>query len=219
MFIGAGILLVGILVGVLISNTGKSSAYPWHGGMMYDDNENRGAQEGYYGGGPGMMMDGDERGMGTMHGSMFAQNEQEFIEHMVPHHEEAIETAKEVLERGGTSQAMVDLANGIITSQTEEVAFMKESYEEWFGTPYADMGTYEPMMRELAEYSGVTLDRVFLHDMTMHHMGAIMMARSVQPNLEHDSMKELTNNIIVNQSKEIETMQQIFSDLKDSSEE
>ena len=219
MYIGAGILLVGILAGVLIANTGTSSAYPWHGGMMYDDDERRGAEDGYYAGGPGMMMDGDERGMGMMHGNMFARNEQEFIEHMVPHHEEAIETAKEVLERGGTTQAMVDLANGIITSQTAEVAFMKASYEEWFGKPYADTGIYEPMMRELEAFSGVTLDRVFLHDMTMHHMGAIMMARSVQPYLEHDSMKELTNNIIVNQSKEIETMQQIFSDLKDDSEE
>lgn len=219
MFIGAGILLVGILVGVLITNTGKSSVYPWQGGMMYDNGGISREKGEYYGGGPGMMMGTGQSGAGMMHGSMFAANEQEFIEHMVPHHEEAIETAKEVLERGGTSQAMIDLVNNIITSQTAEVAFMKERYEEWFGKPYADTDVYEPMMRELAEYSGVTLDRVFLHDMTMHHMGAIMMARSVQPYLEHDSMKELTSNIIVNQSKEIETMQQIFSDLKDNNEE
>lgn len=219
MFIGAGILLVGILVGVLITSIGKTTAYPWHAGMMYTDDGISGEKGEYYGGGPGMMMGAGQSGAGMMHGSMFARNEQEFIEHMVPHHEEAIETAREVLERGGTSQAMVDLANGIITSQTAEVEFMKSSYEEWFGKPYEDTGVYEPMMRELAEYSGVTLDRVFLHDMTMHHMGAIMMARSVQPYLEHDSMKELTSNIIVNQSKEIETMQQIFTELKDGTEE
>lgn len=211
MFIGAGLLLVGVVVGALLV---KPEYYPGHGGMMmYDDDEYGETGEGYRG---GMMYDTDERsGMGMMHGSMFAASEEEFIEHMIPHHEEAIATAKEVLERGATTEGMIELLNNIVTSQTAEVAFMKESYEEWFGKPYADTGVYEPMMRELESYSGATLDMVFLHDMTMHHMGAIMMSRSVQPYLEHDSMKELTKNIITNQSREIETMQQLFAELQD----
>ena len=154
-----------------------------------------------------------------MHGGMMIESERVFIEEMVPHHEEAIATAQEVLERGGTTPGMVELANNIISSQTEEVALMKESYEEWFGEPYAATGEYEPMMRELEPYSGVALDRIFLHDMTMHHMGAIMMSRSVQPYLEHEVMEELTSSIIVNQSREIETMQRLYAELPDENVE
>ena len=61
------------------------------------------------------------------------------------------------------------------------------------------------------------LDRIFLHDMTMHHMGAIMMSRSVQPYIEHDVLRELTSNIIVNQSREIDTMQRLFVKLDTNS--
>lgn len=208
MIISASILLIGVVAGVLIANP---SVYLWRGGMMHNENHySGGVQE------TNTTLKGNReaQGMGMMHDNMFITSERQFIEHMVPHHEEAIATAREVLEHGGTSQGMVDLANNIITSQTAEVALMKESYAEWFDESYQDTGEYEPMMRDLTPYDGVTLDRIFLHDMTMHHMGAIMMSRSVQSYLEHDVMRELTNNIIVNQSREIETMQQLYTQLR-----
>lgn len=152
-------------------------------------------------------------GMGMMSEDMFVTSEREFIEHMIPHHEEAIATAQEVLERGGTTPGMVELANAIITSQTAEVALMKQSCEDWYGESYTATGEYEPMMRALASYSGAELDRIFLHDMIMHHMGAIMMARSVRPHVEHDVMRELTDDIIVNQSREIQTMRRLANDI------
>lgn len=152
--------------------------------------------------------------MGMMHGeAMLVTSERAFIEHMVPHHQEAIDTAKEVLERGGSTPEMVLLAETIISSQTAEVADMKAWYEAWYGETYEDNGEYEPMMRDLAPYSGAELDAIFLHDMTMHHMGAIMMARSVEPYIEHEEVQDLTDAIIVNQSAEIRTMQEIFAEL------
>jgi len=50
--------------------------------------------------------------------------------------------------------------------------------------------------------------------MTMHHMGAIMMARSLRPHLEHDVMDELTRNIITNQSREIREMRELSSQIQ-----
>jgi uncharacterized protein (DUF305 family) len=154
-------------------------------------------------------------GMGGMmqNNPMAVTSEKEFIEQMIPHHEEAITTAREVLLRGATNQGMVDLLNNIITTQTAEVKLMEESYSEWFGKEYEMYGEYTPMMRNLSPYEKEQLDKVFLHDMTMHHMGAIMMARSLQPHLEHETMRELTRNIVVNQSEEIKIMQQLFGDL------
>tara|TARA_B100000508_G_scaffold60333_1_gene47171 strand:- start:207228 stop:208169 length:942 start_codon:yes stop_codon:yes gene_type:complete len=143
-------------------------------------------------------------------------NEREFLEHMIPHHEEAISTAQEVLERGGTVERMVSLSKNIISTQTKEVAQMKENYQTWYGEEYVDQGVYMPMMRELESLSGEPLDRIFLHDMTMHHMGAIMMAQTVLPVAKYEEIMTLANAIIVNQSEEINLMRDIYREISSS---
>ncbi len=70
------------------------------------------------------------------------------------------------------------------------------------------------MMRELENLSGAELDRVFLEDMVMHHMGAIMMARSVRPYIEHEEVKVLADAIEETQSDEITLMQQMLEVLE-----
>jgi uncharacterized protein (DUF305 family) len=54
---------------------------------------------------------------------------------------------------------------------------------------------------------------MFLEDMIGHHMGAIMMARSVQPYIEHDEITELTEAIVSSQSAEIAQMRQMLQGL------
>ncbi|HMA78175.1 MAG TPA: DUF305 domain-containing protein [Candidatus Paceibacterota bacterium] len=156
------------------------------------------------------MMD-DAAGHMAMMQQMFVTSERAFIEQMIPHHEEAIATAQEVLERGGTTDEIRALMNDIVTAQTAEVAEMKEWYKEWFGEPFVATNTYEPMMRDLSALSGAALDQAFLEDMIPHHMGAIMLARSVQPHIEHNEMRELTENIVRTQSAEIVAMQEMLA--------
>lgn len=140
-------------------------------------------------------------------------SEREFIEHMIPHHEEAIRTAQEVLDRGATTEGMISLAENIIRTQKEEVDLMRTKYEEWHGVTYEDTGVYVPMMRDLSSLSGKDLDAAFLHDMTMHHMGAIMMAQTVLPIAEHEEIETLANAIIVNQSAEIQVMRELYREI------
>ncbi|MEK7639044.1 MAG: DUF305 domain-containing protein [Patescibacteria group bacterium] len=149
--------------------------------------------------------DGDFRGMHGMFG-MMVTSEKAFLEEMIPHHQEAVDTAKEVIARGGTTPEIMTLAQNIVSTQEKEIADMKQWYQSWYGTPYQDTGTYQPMMRELETLSGSELDKAFLNDMIMHHMGAIMMARSVFPFIEHNEMEALTEAIIKTQSEEIEQM-------------
>lgn len=144
---------------------------------------------------------------------MIVSSEREFIEGMIPHHQEAVDTAKEVIARGGTTPEIKTLVENIVVAQEKEIADMKQWYEAWYGTPYQDKGTYQPMMRELASLSGAELDKAFLTDMIMHHMGAIMMARSVQSFIEHDEMAELTQAIVATQSAEIVQMRQFLQSL------
>lgn len=156
-------------------------------------------------------------GMGMMggmdHSMMMVTSEKEFITEMIPHHQEAVDTAKEVLARGATTPEIKALVEGIITSQEKEIADMKAWYEAWYGTPFKPSGNYQPMMRDLSKLSGAELDTVFLEDMIMHHMGAIMMARSVQGKIEHKEVEDLSKAIIETQSEEIQLMRQLLAQL------
>lgn len=165
-----------------------------------------------------MMRNNNEMGMGGMNGmnhmmDMVVESEREFIEGMIPHHQEAVDTAKEVIARGGTTPEIKQLVEGIVVAQEAEIAVMKEWYQVWYGESYSDSGEYMPMMRDLSQLSDRELDRTFLEDMVMHHMGAIMMARSVQPYIEHQEIETLTEAIVRTQSEEIQLMRQLLGGL------
>jgi uncharacterized protein (DUF305 family) len=144
---------------------------------------------------------------------MMVTSERAFIEGMIPHHQEAVKTASEVLSRGGSTPAVRELATNIVKAQEREIEDMKQWYETWYGVPYEDRGTYMNMMRPLDALSGAELDRAFLEDMIPHHMGAIMMAKSVTPYLERAELRTLTEAIIATQAEEITTMRELQQDL------
>jgi uncharacterized protein (DUF305 family) len=151
---------------------------------------------------------------GIDHSMMMVKSEREFLEGMIPHHQEAVDTAKEVLARGGSTPEMRKLAEEIIVAQEKEITMMKEWYLAWYGEAYvADPADYKPMMRDLSSLSGAALDKVFLEDMIMHHMGAVMMAQSVQPYIEHKEMTDLTKAIVETQTEEIQLMRKMLSEL------
>lgn len=157
---------------------------------------------------------GNQMGSGSGMGHMMVTSERDFLENMIPHHQEAVDTAKEVIERGGNTPEVKTLVENIVRAQEKEIADMKQWYEAWYGTPYVDKGKYQPMMRELSSLSGKELDKAFLSDMIMHHMGAIMMARSVTSYVEHVELKQLTGSIIETQSEEIALMRRLLTEIK-----
>ncbi|HEY0964311.1 MAG TPA: DUF305 domain-containing protein [Candidatus Paceibacterota bacterium] len=152
----------------------------------------------------------NDAGMHGMHGMNTNMSEKEFIESMIPHHQEAVDTAKQVLARGATTPEIKTLVEGIITAQEKEIADMQRWYKEWYGVDYKNAETYQPMMQDLSILSGEELDRVFLQDMIMHHMGALMMAQHVAVNIQHEEMQALAENIAETQSAEIITMRMIL---------
>lgn len=173
-----------------------------------------------------MMHESDERGgievertpMGEMggmdHSMMMVSSERDFLEGMIPHHQEAVDTAKEVIERGGSTPEIKALAEAIVVAQEKEIAEMKAWYQAWYGVAYEPKaGDYTPMMRELANLTGAALDKRFLEDMIMHHMGATMMARSVQPYIEHPEITNLAVAIQATQTAEIELMRDLLRKL------
>lgn len=153
-------------------------------------------------------------GMAGGMGMMMVSSEKEFLTEMIPHHQEAVDTAKQVLARGATTPEIKTLLENIVKAQEKEIADMKSWYQAWYGATYQPSGNYKPMMRDLSRLNGKDLDKVFLEDMVMHHMGAIMMAHSVQGYIEHDEVRTLTNTIITTQSDEIVQMRKIRAGLE-----
>ncbi len=187
--------------------------------MMSRNYEDHGTMMGTHRMPDGSLMSNDgDMGMGQMNGMdhmmvMMVSSEREFIEEMIPHHQEAVDTAKEVIARGGTTPVIKQLVENIVVAQECEIADMKQWYRDWYGVDYAVNGEYMPMMRDLSQLSGETLDRTFLEDMIMHHMGAIMMAQSVQPYIEHSEIETLTRAIVTTQSAEIQQMRAMLRGL------
>lgn len=64
----------------------------------------------------------------------------------------------------------------------------------------------EGMMAALDGKSGDAFDEAFLTEMTMHHQGAVQMAQLALKNAKHQEIKDMAQNIITAQNKEINEM-------------
>jgi len=144
--------------------------------------------------------------------TMTVASEQEFIQAMIPHHTEAVEAARIVLSRGGTTPAVRELATAIIAAQTAEIVQLKAWHEDWYDTPAPDV-PYMPMLRAVRTLSGVELDRAFLSDMIPHHEGAITMVESVRPFITHAEIATLADAIVATQAEEITLMRELLATL------
>jgi uncharacterized protein (DUF305 family) len=131
---------------------------------------------------------------------------------MIPHHEEAIESAR-ALQAGTDRSESRAFAQSIIDTQTREVNQMRAWLAAWY--PGRDTTVdYTPMMRDLTGQRGDALDRAFLQDMIPHHMAAVMMSQQVLTrNLAvHPELEPFARNIRDTQRAEIMQMHGWLSD-------
>ncbi|ADI15198.1 DUF305 domain-containing protein [Truepera radiovictrix] len=133
-------------------------------------------------------------------------SEEAFIAHMIPHHQEAVESAQAVLATTERPEVR-ELAQNVIATQTEEIVLLQGWLEAWY--PDATAAVYEPMMPDPRGLSPDEADRAFLEGMIVHHGGAIEMAQAY---LDGDFEKRgevvaLAERIIAAQRAEITQMQ------------
>ena len=192
-------LLIGGIGGYMIADKDDYGMKGMDHSMMMSDDSNEERNN--------MAMDGM---MGMDHSAMMVSSEREFVAGMIPHHQEAVDTANEVLARGGSTPEIRTLAEEIVTAQETEIAMLKEWHLAWYGEAYVEGNTYLPMMRDLSQLAGTDLDKRFLEDMIPHHMGAIMMAQSVRPHIEHQEVTDMADAIMKTQTAEIELMRDLL---------
>lgn len=163
------------------------------------------------GAGRGVMPMGSGMSGGMMGHSMDIRNDADFLMGMIPHHQEAVDTATYAITKTQDAEIKVFL-QGIIDSQTQEIAQMKKWHLEWYGKEYVADQRYSAMMPNLKTLPDNQVIPAFLHGMIMHHMGAIEMARAILPITERPEITTLAQGIIRVQTEEIGRMVEWLSE-------
>jgi uncharacterized protein (DUF305 family) len=148
------------------------------------------------------------------------QFDRAFIDAMVPHHETAIEMAREAKAAGLTQPDLIEIADAVIATQQDEIDQMLAWREQWFGS--GEPGSEEEALDVLGlsaaeagmEHTGMDLstaddvDQEFAEMMIDHHEGAITISRLADERAEHEEVKELAGEIIAAQQREIDVMKE-----------
>jgi uncharacterized protein (DUF305 family) len=141
-----------------------------------------------------------------------------FIDAMVPHHESAIAMANAAKEAGLSQPELIEVADAILATQQLEINQMKDWRGEWFGSRTIDpdgaaaLGLSESEMGMDMEHDvgvledSTNIDTDFAQMMITHHQGAITMAKLAADKAEHEELKDLAEEIIEAQEREIEVM-------------
>jgi uncharacterized protein (DUF305 family) len=134
-----------------------------------------------------------------------------FIDAMVPHHQGAIAMA-EVALKNAEHEEIKELSRNIISSQQAEIEELKSIKQEEFGTSNVPMEMSQEQMRGMGMTDPQNLakrepfDKAFIDAMIPHHQSAIEMAQIAREKSEIPEIKELAEDIVSAQQKEIEQL-------------
>ncbi len=113
------------------------------------------------------------------------ESDQQFIRHMVTHHQQGIELAGLAVIRARDPHLRA-LARLMVASQAGENQIFQAWWSSWFDVPMAICSAEEravmpgflsaPQIEQLKDAPDDVFDRQFIEDMTYHHAGAVKMA-------------------------------------------
>jgi uncharacterized protein (DUF305 family) len=137
-------------------------------------------------------------------------SESDFVLGMIPHHQEAVDVARVVLERGERAEVRA-LAETIVATQADEIAVLESWRAAWY--PMATAPAYVPMMQPLDGLDPDAVDRTFASDMIHHHAMAIGMAEAVLAlDGVRPEVRALADDVIRVQTEEIATLRGWIAD-------
>ncbi|AFZ14164.1 protein of unknown function DUF305 [Crinalium epipsammum PCC 9333] len=156
-------------------------------------------------------------------GSADANYDLRFIDAMTPHHQGAVEMAKEAQQKSQRPE-IKKLASEIINAQNKEIGQLKQWRLAWYpkaGTqlvayggagkstvPMSDEQKQSMMMSQDLGAADAEFDLRFINAMIPHHEGAITMANDALAKSKQTEIKKLSQNIVASQQKEIDQMKQ-----------
>ena len=147
----------------------------------------------------------------------------DFLKGMIPHHEAAIKMSESYLNYGGEVSDLQTLAQDIITAQKKELGQMNDlikKYEEEgkknqdkedaYLAKYSEMFSDDSMSHHINPSGVDNIDQAFAEGMIMHHQMAVDMAKDILDYTDEEEVKQLAQEIIDVQEKEIEQMQKLI---------
>ncbi|RCJ16287.1 DUF305 domain-containing protein [Nostoc sp. ATCC 53789] len=169
--------------------------------------------------GGGMM----NHSMGMDLGPADANFDLRFIDAMIPHHQGAVEMAKEAQVKSKRPE-IKKLADNIIKSQNQEITQMKQWRQAWYPKAGDKPMAYNSQMSHMMEMSSdqmktmmmsqdlgaadAEFDLRFINAMIPHHEGAVTMAQDALSKSKRPEIKKLAQEIVKAQEIEIKEMQQ-----------
>ncbi|MBM2618367.1 DUF305 domain-containing protein [Actinoplanes sp. LDG1-06] len=149
-------------------------------------------------------------------GSTYNGIDTAFVQMMIVHHEQAIAMANLAPGRAANTR-LKGLADRIAAAQPFEINFLKAWLKDR-GLPENDPGhdhstmpgmQSEADMGALAAAKGAAFDTRFATMMTAHHTGALQMAGDVIKGGEDEKLREVANEMAVEQGSEIRRLAQV----------
>lgn len=155
----------------------------------------------------------------------------EYVANMIVHHEQAVEMSEILLAKDDVEAEVATLAEEIQEAQAPEIAQMESWLADWGYGPDSDdslhhgehddhsAAGHEGMLaaeeiEELIDASGPEASRLFLQQMIVHHQGAVLMAEEHLENGHHPEALALSEDVVAEQSAEIEEMQELLDQLQ-----
>jgi uncharacterized protein (DUF305 family) len=134
-----------------------------------------------------------------------------FAAAMIPHHESAVQMAA-IASGRAESDFVKELASNITETQTDEIALLRAQDAELAkaGVRPGKLAVDEHMMGMDGEPSTLQkadpFDAAFIKMMIPHHEGAVEMAQEELDKGKDPELRELANNIVDTQQREIDQM-------------
>ena len=144
------------------------------------------------------------------------RSDAEFLDKMVPHHEDAVVMVDEVLARGEDDEVR-RIAERMKQDQLAEVEGMRALREELTGSSAPARKTAkDPHAKDdltaMRELSGEALDQRFLRDMIAHHAEGVMTAHEARSALESEKTREMADKAFSKQTREMNEMLEMLED-------
>ncbi|MBG1259107.1 DUF305 domain-containing protein [Nostoc commune] len=166
---------------------------------------------------------GMNHSMGMDLGPADANFDLRFIDGMIPHHQGAVEMAKEAQQKSKRPE-IKKLADNIIKSQNQEITQMKQWRQAWYPKAGDKPMAYNSQMGHMMEMSSdqmkgmmmsqnlgandAEFDLRFINAMIPHHEGAVTMGQDALSKSKRPEIKKLAQEIVKAQEVEIKEMQQ-----------
>lgn len=152
----------------------------------------------------------------AQHHAGFNEADVSFAQHMIPHHEQAIEMAKLIPTRTKNPD-MLKISTDVQKTQLPEIKQMSAWLEQWHASAGHSEHREDAMgmqphdhMKHLSGARGHEFDHMWLEMMIDHHAGAIKMAKTELKTGSNPEAKALAQRIIDAQTAEIAMMRKLL---------